>query len=267
MAVWEQRKVLITVRTYPTPASRGVEVSCTAGITEQGRWIRLFPVPYRFLKRDQRFRKYQWIEASVTKASDPRPESYTVDVDSVRPISPVIEGWARRWPFVKNLVSHCMCCLKEDQENGRGATLGLFRPKEIRRLVIRKERPPDWTEKELAKLRQYTIFEHSPRTELVKLPFKFSYEYQCDHPTCTGHTMKCTDWEWGASYLNWRDSYGDDWEQAFRNRYEREMIELKDTHLYVGTVNTHPKEWIIVGLWYPPKPTAAPQEGEQGLLL
>ena len=31
------------------------------------------------------------------------------------------------------------------------------------------------------------------------------------------------------------------------------MIEKFDTHFYVGTVHQHPKSWIIVGLFYPPK--------------
>jgi hypothetical protein len=31
------------------------------------------------------------------------------------------------------------------------------------------------------------------------------------------------------------------------------MIERNDTHFYVGFVHLHPAEWIIVGLFYPPK--------------
>jgi hypothetical protein len=27
-----------------------------------------------------------------------------------------------------------------------------------------------------------------------------------------------------------------------------------DTHFYVGKIHRHPKEWIIVGLFYPPYP-------------
>ena len=61
-------KALILVRTYPTPARNGVEVSCTAAVTEDGQWLRLFPVPYRFLGlTDQRFRKYQWIDSTLRK--------------------------------------------------------------------------------------------------------------------------------------------------------------------------------------------------------
>ena len=52
----QQKRVLITVRTYPTPAKKGVEVSCTAGVTEEGKWIRLFPIPYRFMDPECSFR-------------------------------------------------------------------------------------------------------------------------------------------------------------------------------------------------------------------
>jgi hypothetical protein len=81
---------LITVRTYPAPAQKGIEVSCTGGITDDGQWIRLFPVPYRFLTEDKRFKKYQWIEVDVTKAKDdPRPESFKLNDESIKILSGV----------------------------------------------------------------------------------------------------------------------------------------------------------------------------------
>ena len=36
--------------------------------------------------------------------------------------------------------------------------------------------------------------------------------------------MLCTDWEMAQSYRAWRRQYGDKWEDAFRQRYEAEMI-------------------------------------------
>lgn len=38
-----------------------------------------------------------------------------------------------------------------------------------------------------------------------------------------------------------------------------EAIERNDTHFYVGTVHGNPFNWVIVGLFYPPK-TAAEQQ-------
>ena len=83
MPDWSNKRVLITVRTYPVPALKNIEVSCTAGVTAEGEWIRLFPVPYRWMDDDKRFVKYQWIDVSVTKATgDPRPESHKLNVDT-----------------------------------------------------------------------------------------------------------------------------------------------------------------------------------------
>jgi len=82
---WSTKRVLITVRTYPVPATKGIEVSCTAGVTSDGEWIRLFPVPYRFLTTDQRFTKYQWIDVDVLRApNDSRPESHKLNIDSIK---------------------------------------------------------------------------------------------------------------------------------------------------------------------------------------
>jgi hypothetical protein len=252
----ETKTALIVVRTYPTPAKSGVEVSCTAAITKDGEWLRLFPVPWRFLPEDQRFRKYQWVEVVVTKASDPRPESYKIKPDGIKVLSEPLStnrGWEARKDVVLPLRSHCLCCLQKQRDTNGFPTLGIFRPNSIQRLTISAE-SPNWTEAQLAVLRQGHLFTEGPSTELEKIPFSFRYEFRCDHKECTGHKIICTDWEMGESYRKWRDDYGDEWEPKFRARYETEMIHKYDTHFYVGTVHQHPHTWIIVGLFYPPHP-------------
>ncbi len=85
MAEWVEKRVLITVKTYPVPARKGVEVSCTAGISDDGKWVRIFPVPYRLMDGEHQFRKYQWITAPLMRArNDPRPESFNPRIDQIR---------------------------------------------------------------------------------------------------------------------------------------------------------------------------------------
>lgn len=69
--------------------------------------------------------------------------------------------------------------------------------------------------------------------------------------------MLCTDWEMGQAYRAWRQGYGDRWEAKFRLRFEAEMKGKYDTHFFVGTVHQHPGSWIIIGLFYPPRPATA----------
>jgi hypothetical protein len=251
----ETKRALIVVRTYPTPAKKGVEVSCTAAVTDRGEWLRLFPVPYRFLSHDQRFRKYQWINVSVEKADgDPRPESYKIRADSIQILGdplPTDHEWHARKAIVFPLKRHCLCCLKKTLETDGSPTLGLFKPRTIKRLII-DEASEEWDEGQLNILRQARLFGDAPKESLEKVPFTFQYEFTCDHDECKGHTLSCTDWEMGEAWRSWKAEYGDEWEVKFRQRFETEMLGKYDTHFYVGTVHQHPKSWIIVGLFYPP---------------
>lgn len=250
---YERKKVLITVKTYPTPARQDVEVSCTAGITDDGAWIRLFPIPFRFLKDDKQFKKYQWVNLTVTKASDPRPESYRVDLDSIEVLDlmPPTNKWQTRKEIVLPLLSPSLCYLIRARRQS-GTTLGVFKPHKIRGLLIQPEEPCDWTERELEILSQQSMFDKRPYRPLEKIPYKFMYSFVCDDPECRGHRLSVTDWEAGQAYRSWRRHYGDQWEAAFRQTFETEMIERRDTHFFVGTMRTHPDRWIIVGLFYPP---------------
>jgi hypothetical protein len=252
---WLEKKVCIVVKTYPTPATNGVEVSCTAGITEQGEWIRLFPVPFRFLEKDQRFKKYQWIQLRVKKASDPRPESFNIDPTSIRLMHDrqvsTSGSWKKRKDLVFPLAARSYCALKRERDDKGFPTLGFFKPKQILRLVIEKGAPV-WSDAEKAKLEQKDLFDVGPVTQLQKIPYKFSYEFVCDDSECAGHTFMCSDWEMAEAFRQWRQKYGDKWEGAFRQKFETEMIKERDTHFYVGTIHQHPGAWIIVGLFYPP---------------
>lgn len=253
---WITKKVLITVRTYPTPARRGVEVSCTAGITEEGEWIRLFPIPYRFLDPDKRFRKYQRIEVSVKRSSDPRPESYEIDSDSIKILDEPLttsNHWQARKERVLPLQATSLCELQRQRREDGYPTLGFFKPTGVT-LHIEPEENREWTPDELGRLNQYSLFQNALSHTLEKIPYKFRYEFQCDFATCNRHSMICTDWELGESYRKWRDQYGASrWEAAFRKKYEYEMTEMNGLHFFVGTIRQHPDSWIIVGLFYPRK--------------
>ena len=254
MSKYERKRILITVRTYPTPAQKGIEVSCTAGMTEAGEWIRLFPIPYRFLSEDKRFRKYQWIEASVTKASDHRRESYHVDIDSIEIVSgrlPTKSKWKERKELLAPLLKDSLCSLQAQRDKDKFPTLGFFKPQKITGFDMLPV-DPNWSESELARLRQVPLYQSAPAVELVKIPFRFKYRFTCDKAKCRGHDLMCTDWEIGASYRRWRKDYGEgEWEEKFRERFEGDMIHKNDTHFFVGTLRRHPGIWTIVGLFYP----------------
>lgn len=46
----KKEKIFITVKTYPSISASYGELVCTAGIREDGSWIRIYPVPFRTLE-------------------------------------------------------------------------------------------------------------------------------------------------------------------------------------------------------------------------
>lgn len=253
---WQEARVLIVVKTYPTPSAKHTEVSCTAGIRENGSFIRLFPVPFRFLNADKRFAKYTWVRVPIKKASDSRPESYNPDVEQVT-LEEFIDtkrNWAKRQSIIQPLVSRSIEELK-DRQAADGTSLGIVRPKTIKGFYMKPANPPTWTPKEEAKLRQPSLFNQAPAWILQKLPFEFHYEFDCDDPRCTGHDMCCFDWEIGEAYRSWKVRYPDpvEFDEKFHNRFRDEVINKFDTHFFVGTLAGHPKNWTIIGLYRPQK--------------
>ena len=79
------KRVFITVLTYPTPSHKYIETVCTAGITADGEWIRIYPIQLRLLnatrKETARIRKYCWYTFNLeprTRDKDMRKESISV---------------------------------------------------------------------------------------------------------------------------------------------------------------------------------------------
>jgi hypothetical protein len=167
---------------------------------------------------------------------------------------PTEHSWRERRKYVEPLVKPSLCWLQRQRDAHQQPTLGVFKPRNIKRLLIEDEADPDWSEGELQILRQRTLFgDRAPKTELKKVPYKFSYEFECDDPLCKGHRLMCSDWEMGESWRKWSAEYGERWQEKFRQRYEREIVADCDTHFYVGTIHKNPRSWVIVGLFYPPK--------------
>lgn len=92
-----KKRIYILVKTYPVVSDKYSELVCTAGILEDGSWIRLYPVPFRFLEDEKRFPKFSWIEVEVQKRSeDFRPESYSPNLDTLRVEEKMPVNWRER---------------------------------------------------------------------------------------------------------------------------------------------------------------------------
>ncbi len=259
-------KVLVTVKTYPCLSQKYDELVCTAGLREDGSWIRIFPVPFRKLKPYSQYKKYDWIEVDVVKnEKDFRPESYRpVSLDN--PINVVghydtKKGWAVRKELVLRNVYYDMSKLLEDSRS-TNMSLAILKAN-ITGFVI-KEVEREWDSKKLELVRanqnQLDLFEQKEVFEVVKkLPYEFSYKFTTEDGR--SHTLMIEDWELGTLYWNCLRDNGNNETIAcekVRQMYFDHMVNDCDLYLILGTTKEMqqrrmPQPFIVIGTFYPPK--------------
>ncbi len=186
---WTSTRILITVKTYPNPSWSFKETVCVAGITEEGRWIRVYPVKFRDLPYEKRFKKYDIVQVSIRKdIHDIRPESYRPDPDSLQIIGNLSSrgGWADRKSWVLPTVSASMCEIQRLQRENE-KTLGMFKPRAVNDFVAEDD-DAEWPRKKMGILQQLELFD-KPKTTLEKIPYVFKYSYVCSDPACPGHNQ------------------------------------------------------------------------------
>lgn len=179
---FELTKVLITVMTYPHPSTRCQEIVCTAGVTESGEWIRLYPVDYRYRPAHQKFMKWQWIEVALRTrghGSDQREESREPDLSTIRLLGEPLstkDGWRARRGIIDAMPHRTVKQLEALYDSER-ISLGIVRPKRVLDLkVTAVER--DWAPKYQSLWSQLRLF--GRQKPLTKIPFKFQYVFECD---------------------------------------------------------------------------------------
>lgn len=264
-------RVLLTVTTYPLPSRSYDELVCTAGVREDGSWVRIYPVPLSFLmnlKNSGRLpvRKYTWLEVDLERRKDDfRPESHSpVNRDfgaiQVREHIGTERHWAERKKVCLQHVYSDLGQLIAESQEPTNVSLATFKPARILELVIEEE-DRDWKPvwKELRN--QLDLFaegaQEEPKQMIPKLPYKFSYRFEDEKGRVS--TLMIEDWEIGQLYWNClRDADGDEQValQKVRAKYEEAFLSKHDIHLFLGTTQKFhamraQNPFVIIGVFYP----------------
>ena len=260
-------KVLIIVKTYPAISSKYEELVCTAGLLENGNWIRIYPIQFRKKSYDQQYRKYDWIELDLVKnESDFRPESYRPfsHESEIKIVSHIgtTDNWAKRKEIIlKNIYYNLSDLIAEAKNKNICTSLALFKPAKILNFVVEGvER--EWDKTKLAKLEaeriQGNLFKQpeDPFEVVKKLPFKFSFLFE-DNKGKQSKLM-IEDWEIGQLYWNCFYKHQGDEKKAtddVKKKYFDDFAMTKDLFFILGTsqvyhFNSH-NPFMIIGTFHP----------------
>jgi len=257
----ETRHILVTVKAYPNPSRRHIETVCCAGIDlDTGSWIRLYPIPFRYLDSSQQFSKYDIIEVRCEKApKDNRVESYRIDQDSIRVLRHIDtkHGWRERRQIILPTASKSLCDLQG--KVGQSVSLGMFKPCKIG-FSWQKAKPENEAKRQ-ACYEQLSFFDKRKNT-ITRVPFDFYYDFQCaGEDTCLGHRLKIIDWELGQAYRNWRGKSASPEQlmEKIRAKWFAEICsEQNDVWFYVGNMHRFRDQFLILGVFYPRRQAQRP---------
>lgn len=260
---WTKKRLLIWGTTYPEFSRKYYETVCTGAIdADTGRLIRIYPVTLRHL--EQRFRHYSWIEAEVaSNPSDPRPESYKINQDSIviRESVSRDDGWSGRrdWVLRPGNVFGSVKQLLEAQARD-GTSLGLVRPARITKVFARRRTQAErdeWIKHREAALAQKDLFvDVDAKTRELVLPgVEYRMRFLCADSACvTEHDMGVLDW--GVYALSRKQCALKGPVQAEQDVIARIETNLdttkREAYLFLGNSLPHPTSFMIVGLFHPP---------------
>ena len=254
----EKKRILITVKAYPNPSRRYGETVCCAGVDlSNSQLVRLYPIPFRDLDNDQKFKKYSIIEVNCSPPSDDkRPESLRVDSDSIKVIDwlDTEKGtWEKRKSIVSKVPVKSMCQVYKDAESS-DLSLGLIKPIDIS-FEWSKQSPSDQQARE-ACYAQLSFFDKK-KDAIEEIPFNFYYNFKCSgEANCPGHKLSIIDWEIGQAYRDWRSRYPT--EAVLLEKIKQRWLDIadtakKDVYFYVGNLKRFRTTFMVLGVFYPQK--------------
>ena len=260
-----KERILITVKTYPTLSRKYGETVCTAGVKENGSWVRIYPVPFRRLEEREQYRKFDWLECGLIKSrSDPRPETrHPADMNQLKPVGHMGTGdnWRERRRLLLGTVQvYSRLQYLIDGAKANSLSLAVFKPKKITDFVWEEE-PRDWDPAKVAIIRDQTkqselFSEHTWRKTfklIPKLPYSFSYRFE--DASDQASELQILDWEAGALFWNCLRKCEGNGQMALakvRAKYFEEFTK-RDLHFFLGTTQQFhfvaPNPWVIIGVF------------------
>lgn len=236
----------IVVKALPHRSSKHFETVCCAGVGRDLKWRRQYPVPYRLLEGDQKFRRWDWIDYEFTSPkNDPRWESQRVVPDSIKISAKVRE--AERETILNKIMRENL-----EEASARDESLALVRPEAIRMRAFRK------TEKMLTKERedhrrlaaQGSLF-GPPVRPLNPCPFRFRLSWNEPGKQTRHHT--CDDWETSTAFFRFQRSKGEqeairEVSRVYQEFFEKGLALAFSTHSYRNKHYAKSDQWLLVGM-------------------
>lgn len=239
-----ETRLLVTVRTYPTPSVSNRDVVCTGAVTESREWRRLYPVPLRYLPVNQQFKTWDLIRVKLDPAKrDKRKESRRPRLASIQVESKPLESWEQRVDWLHPILRDSV----EEMES-RNESIGAVRARRVKDIVF-KETPAEWSPRQSMALNEARLFDEPKPLEKVPYEFRFLWEDEAGYE----QNSLVISWEMAQAWRSFRRKYKQP-NDVLKEKLLGELFSSsRDVSFFMGNHSRFRNVFMVCGWLVPPK--------------
>ncbi len=239
-----KEKFLVLGKACPIVSKKYEHLVCVAGITDKGKWRRIYPVPWESFWKNSlnKFSKKCWIEYGLksSEPSDKRPESRKILFETIKQLN------KEKWENIKKILDSKLTNLEYlNNKKAIEISLGVIKPEIID--FYAEDNPHH--EKNINKKKQMDLSMKS----VVKIDSNkkaFKYKFRCFPNFKDIHDMRIESWELTELYRKCKKSQeqgktGYETEDKVIEKVKQRFMNLNDVYFIVGTDYRYDKYLII----------------------
>lgn len=245
----ETIEMVVNCKTYPSVSSKYVETVCTGGVRPDGRFVRLYPVPFRFLNAGEQYERWDLIRVRAHQDSkDTRPESRHFEPGTAIEVIEKIKSENRRWEWMRGTVHDSASAMEK-----KGLTNGCVEIEPIE--LYWESDPKEWTPGQLNVINQGDLFASKEQLQSIadRVPWQFRLKYR-EKNTGQESDGKVLAWSYYQGFRRRRAEMSTD-EAALESVADRVRSSIFNPERTVFAIlGTHSRfgHWMISALYHVP---------------
>jgi hypothetical protein len=257
-------ELMVNCKTYPAVSTKYVETVCTGGVQRNGEFVRLYPVPFRFLDSREQYKRWDVISVQAYRDDqDTRPESWHLEPGTSIEFVDRIKSETHRWEWMKRTVYESSSAMEQ-----KGVTNGCveIEPHEL----YWKADPKEWTPGQLNVIQQGDLFATKTQMESLadRVPWQFRLKYR-EKKSGREADAKVLAWSYYQGFRRERKNADSDESalNAILTKVSRSIFSPKRTVFAILGTHSRFKHWMISSLYHVPTDVIQNYARRGGLLF